>query len=179
MKSQRLKHRILMLYSGLVRLVLSPGLDEIPFLRALRGRLYALGMPKCGPNFQVSSNAILWGLEHLHVGSDVYIAPGVTLICLDQLTLGDRVLISPNVVITNGNHVFKDGGYAVSENVVKPVSIGDGSWIGSNSTIVAGVKIGKGVLVAANAAVIRDVPDYDVVGGVPARSLKRPVSEGA
>jgi acetyltransferase-like isoleucine patch superfamily enzyme len=171
MMSLRVKHRLLMLYSGLIRVLLCAALDEIPFLRRFRGFLYGLGMATCGRNVQVSSNAILWGLEHFHVGSDVYIGPGATLICLDRLEIGNGVLIAPNVVISNGNHVFRDGAYQASENTHKPITIGSGSWIGANATVLGGVIIGQGVLVAANAAVTRDVKDFAAVGGVPARTL--------
>lgn len=160
-----------MLYSGMVRLLLSIALDEIPFLRKMRGSLYGLVMPRCGGNFQVSSNAIIWGLEHLHVGKNVYVGPGVVMICLDKVFIEDGVLIAPNVVITNGNHKFKDGAYCHSENTTEPISIGQGSWIGANVTVLAGAVIGKGVLVAANATVTKNVMDYDVVGGVPAKAF--------
>ena len=163
---------MLMLYSGLVRVGCALALDEVPFLRRMRGFLYGLAMPRCGPNFQVSSNVILWGLEHLSVGRDVYVGPGVVIICLDTVTIGDGVLFGPGVVVTNGNHRFRDGAYRMAENLAKPISIDDGSWIGANVTLTAGARIGKGALVAANSVVSRDVDDYDVVGGVPARSLR-------
>jgi maltose O-acetyltransferase len=176
----RLRHRLLMLFSGCVRLATKPALDEVPLFRRMRGALYARGMPACGRNFQVSSDAILWGLEHLHVGNDVYVGPRVTIICLERVEIGDGVLMAPHVVITNGNHVYRDGRYRVEENEAKPVSIGAGSWIGANVTILAGVRIGRGALVAANAVVTGDVPDYEIVGGVPAKSLgKRPAPASA
>jgi acetyltransferase-like isoleucine patch superfamily enzyme len=181
MRPLRLKHRLLMLYSGLLRFALKPALDEIPFLRRLRGFCYGLVMPVCGSNFQVSSDAILWGLEHMRVGKDVYIGPGVVLICLEALTVGDGVLIGPHVVVSNGNHRYRDGAYQLRENEAAPIAIGAGSWIGANATVLAGVTIGKGVLVAANSTVTRDVSDYDSVGGVPARSLRSmpSMAEGA
>ena len=52
------------------------------------------------------------------------------------------------------------------------VSIGNDVWIGANATIMDGVKIGDGAIVAAGAVVTKDVPDYAIVGGVPARIIK-------
>jgi acetyltransferase-like isoleucine patch superfamily enzyme len=167
------KHKLLMFYSGLVRLALKLALDEIPSLRRLRGFCYGLAMPACGANLQVSSDAILWGLEHLHVGENVYVGPGVVVICLDNVSIGDGVLFGPHVVVSNGNHRFRNGAYQFAENTTAPIAIGAGSWIGANATILSGVTIGKGVLVAANSTVTHDVDDYDVVGGVPARSMRR------
>jgi acetyltransferase-like isoleucine patch superfamily enzyme len=164
-------HQWLMLYSGLVRLSMRLAPDEIPALRRLRGWLYGLAMPSCGRAVEVSSDAILWGLEHMSFGEGVYVGPRVTIICLDKLTIGDGVLLGPGAVISNGNHVFRDGGY-VRENTWAPIHIGAGCWIGANVTILGGVRIGRGVLIAANAAVTKDIEDFAVAGGVPARMLR-------
>jgi acetyltransferase-like isoleucine patch superfamily enzyme len=51
--------------------------------------------------------------------------------------------------------------------------IGDGSWIGANAVITAGVQIGRNVVVAGGSVVTKNVPDYAVVGGNPARVLKQ------
>ena len=53
-----------------------------------------------------------------------------------------------------------------------PVVIGDDVWIGRRAMIMPGVKIGNGVVVAAGAVVTKDVPDFAIVGGVPAKILK-------
>jgi maltose O-acetyltransferase len=57
-------------------------------------------------------------------------------------------------------------------NTFEPVEISDNVWIGSRATILPGVHIGEGAVVAAGAVVIRDVKDYEVVGGNPARTIK-------
>lgn len=57
-------------------------------------------------------------------------------------------------------------------SVVKEVSIGNDVWIGMRSIIMPGVTIGNGVVIGAGAVVTKDVPDYAVVGGVPARIIK-------
>ena len=57
------------------------------------------------------------------------------------------------------------------------ITLGNDVWIGMNATILYGVKIGNGVTVASGAVVTQDVPDYCVVGGVPAKIIKRKCSE--
>ncbi|EPZ37468.1 transferase hexapeptide repeat containing protein [Anoxybacillus ayderensis] len=52
------------------------------------------------------------------------------------------------------------------------MSIGNDVWIGANSIVLDGVKIGDGAIVAAGAVVTKDVPDYAIVGGVPARVIR-------
>ena len=54
---------------------------------------------------------------------------------------------------------------------MKPVTIKNDVWIGANTTILGGVTIGKGVIVGAGAVVTKDVPDYTIVGGVPAKEI--------
>ena len=59
----------------------------------------------------------------------------------------------------------------------KGIRIGDDVWIGMNATILYGVTIGNGVTIAAGAVVTHDVPDYCLVGGVPAKIIKRKCTE--
>ena len=58
------------------------------------------------------------------------------------------------------------------KNIEEAVVIGDDVWIGANCTITKGVKIGNGVIIAANSCVNKDVPNYAIVGGVPAKLIK-------
>ena len=62
---------------------------------------------------------------------------------------------------------LKDQGYRTA-----PVVIGDEAWLGANAVVLRGVRIGRGAIVGANSVVTRDVPDYAIVGGVPARLLR-------
>ena len=55
----------------------------------------------------------------------------------------------------------------------KPIIIGDDVWIGANAVILPGVTIGKHCVVAAGAVVTKDVPDNSIVGGVPAKEIKK------
>ena len=51
--------------------------------------------------------------------------------------------------------------------------IGEGSWLGINCVVLPGVRIGKNAIVAANSVVSKDVEDYSIVGGVPAKLIKK------
>ena len=55
----------------------------------------------------------------------------------------------------------------------KPIHIEDKTWLGSNVTVLPGVRIGEGAIVAAGAVVTKDVPENTVVGGVPAKVIKK------
>ena len=88
-----------------------------------------------------------------------------------NITIGDGSLIGHNVVLATVNHALEPEKNRT--NSYAPIHIGEHVWIGSNATILAGVNIGQWAVVAAGAVVTKDVPAYTVVGGVPARVIKR------
>jgi maltose O-acetyltransferase len=91
------------------------------------------------------------------------------------LKIGDDVMMGPDVVILSSSHdhdrtdiPMRFQGGAPNKLTV----IGNDVWIGTRVIIVHGVKIGNGVIIGAGAVVTKDVPDYAVVGGVPAKIIK-------
>jgi acetyltransferase-like isoleucine patch superfamily enzyme len=91
------------------------------------------------------------------------------------LYLGNNVLIAAHSVLVCGNHDFEKLDSATLDQAYygRPIRIGDDVWIGTNVTILGGVTVGDHAVVAAGAVVNADVEPYTVVGGVPARVLKR------
>ena len=87
-----------------------------------------------------------------------------------EFTIGNGTLIGHNVVLATINHHLSP--QYNRKNLYKPITIGNKVWIGSNATILQGVTIGDWSVVAAGAVVTKDVPDYTVVGGVPAKFLR-------
>ena len=85
--------------------------------------------------------------------------------------LGDGTLIGPKTVIVTLNHHQNPNKRA--NLIPKPVKIGKNVWIGANATILPGVTIGDGAVIAAGALVSKDVEANTVVGGVPAKLIKR------
>jgi acetyltransferase-like isoleucine patch superfamily enzyme len=97
-----------------------------------------------------------------------------TFIC-EGVTLDDEVFVGHGVTFTNDRYpraTAQDGRLQTETDwIVEPTRIKRGASIGSNATIVCGVTIGEGALVGAGAVVTRNVPDYAVVAGVPARVI--------
>lgn len=89
------------------------------------------------------------------------------------VTLEDGVFVGPNVTFTNDKHprsVTPDGKLKdASDWTVSPTRIGKGASLGGGSVIVCGVTVGKWAMVGAGAVVTKDVPDYAIVAGCPAR----------
>ena len=95
----------------------------------------------------------------------------------NSLEIGEKVLLSPNVYITDCDHEYRDIDVPVMDQGIvqrgQKVSIGDGSYIGINSVLVGNIKIGKHGVIGANSVVTKDVPDYCVAVGSPAKVVKR------
>jgi maltose O-acetyltransferase len=91
----------------------------------------------------------------------------------DEIVIGNNVLIGPQLMVFTANHnIARDKLIRLQPSTTGKVAIGDDVWIGGRVTILPGVTIGTGAVVAAGAVVSRDVPDYAVVGGVPATVLR-------
>ncbi|RAP47716.1 MAG: acetyltransferase [Methanosphaera sp. rholeuAM6] len=109
--------------------------------------------------------------KNIHLGENVFINAGCKMQDQGGIYIGDKVLIGHNVVFATLNH---DENPEIRGALhPKPIVVGDKTWIGSNSTILSGVTIGKGAIIAAGAVVTKDVPDNTVVGGVPAKLIKK------
>lgn len=92
-----------------------------------------------------------------------------------KVVFGKNVLTADKVYISDNGHGFDDINIPIMHQLVKfksEVFIGDGSWIGENVCII-GAKIGRNCVVGANSVVTKDIPDYCVVAGVPAKVIKK------
>jgi len=95
------------------------------------------------------------------------------------VTVGDRVYTSPFVQIVSVNHVFDDPNIPFAEQGItaEGIVIEDDVWIGSGAVITDGVRIGKGAVVAGGAVVTKDVEPLTIVGGVPAKVIRKITGE--
>lgn len=109
--------------------------------------------------------------KNIRFGKRVFINAGCKFQDQGGITIGDDVLIGHNCVIATLNHV--EAPDHRGNMTAAPVNIGNKVWIGANVTILQGVTIGDGAIIAAGAVVTKDVVPLTIVGGVPAKLLKR------
>lgn len=128
----------------------------------------------CGEGVKVSRGCLVD--RGSFIGSHTFINTNTTI---TKSNIGNYCSIGSYVVIGPGEHdvkrfslsgVFYNDSYA--ELTLRDVHIGHDVWIGTNAIILRGVTVGNGAVIAAGAIVTKDVPEYAVVAGVPARVIK-------
>lgn len=97
-----------------------------------------------------------------------------TIHCAERIVFRDRATAAEMVTVADSRH-FPDGdGEVFYDNTESaPVEIGENTWLAAKATVTLGVRIGANCIVAANAVVVRDVPDGAVVAGIPARIVRQ------
>jgi carbonic anhydrase/acetyltransferase-like protein (isoleucine patch superfamily) len=108
------------------------------------------------------------------VGDRCLIGKGSGIVGHLEIVIGNDVWTGHHVYITDQNHGYHDLGLPISRQVMpeRPVSIGDGSWLGHGTVVLPGSTIGHHVVVGANSVVTGHIPDFSVAVGVPARVIR-------
>lgn len=116
------------------------------------------------------------------IGNHVSFSERVHITSIEKIEIGDRVLIGSGVYIGDHHHGSYRGegqSHPGTGPIYRtlggggPVSIGDDVWIGDNAVIIGPVSIGRGSIIGANSVVRRDVPEWTIAAGAPARVIKR------
>ena len=126
---------------------------------------------KCGKNVAIEHGATFG--RKLKLGNRSGI--GINAWIKGDVSIGNDVLMAPNVVILTQNHVHESYDIPIIEQGTTPefpVVIEDDCWICQNVIIMPGVHVGRGSILAAGAVVTKNVPEFSIVGGNPARIIK-------
>lgn len=124
-----------------------------------------------------------FGLPRKHgtitIGNRCYFGEYNHITAINGITIGNNVLTGRWVTITDNSHGQTTKDHLEMPPIERPIEskgmvyIKDNVWIGDKATILPGVIIGEGAVIAANAVVTKDVPDYSVVAGNPAKIIKQ------
>ena len=111
----------------------------------------------------------------LSIGNRVTIGHFAHIVACKEVVIDDGVLFADKVFVSDCTHNYTDITKPILNqgvSIIKPVHIGEGSWIGEN-VCVCGASIGKHCVVGANSVVTKDIPDYCVAVGSPAKAIKK------
>ena len=152
--------------------------DKVPFLgriaNGVRVFLCHLAFDKCGKQIIVGRKAY-WGFNRIKIGD--YSGVGTNFkMSRSNLIMGNYVMMGQNVMVIGGTHKFDRTDVPMCQQGSYPkttLEIGDDVWIGSRVTILSNCKrIGNGAIIGACSVVTKDVPDYAIVAGNPAKIIK-------
>jgi acetyltransferase-like isoleucine patch superfamily enzyme len=138
-------------------------MDVLPFNK------FELGDRSVIEDFSTINN----GVGDVYIGHDTFV--GMSNVLIGPIHIGNNIIMAQNIVASGLNHIYED----ISQPIVKQnvstalITIGDDSWIAANVVITAGVGIGKHCVIAAGAVVTKNIPDYSVAAGNPARVIKQ------
>lgn len=137
-----------------------------------RKLFYFLAGVRIGRGSTIHMWANFFDPSGIRIGQDTIVGDHAFMDGRAPLSIGNHVDIASSVMIYNSEHNINEEGFAVIEKVtVGPVVIGDYVFIGPRVIILPGVKIGKGAVIGAGAVVTKDVPDFAIAGGVPAKII--------
>ncbi|HYE18957.1 MAG TPA: putative colanic acid biosynthesis acetyltransferase [Tepidisphaeraceae bacterium] len=114
-------------------------------------------------------SARVWAPWNLTLGPESSLGDRVDCYCVARVTVGANVTVSQGAFLCAATHDYED---PMMPLVVAPITIGDGAWVCANAFVGPGVTVGAGAVVGACAVVTRDVPEWTVVAGNPARAVK-------
>lgn len=106
--------------------------------------------------------------ERIKIGKNVFINSNLLAMARGGIRIEDNVQIAANVQLITNNHDMYDRLILLC----KPIVIREGAWIGAGATILPGIEVGKHAVIGAGAVVTKDVPDYAVVVGNPAKVIR-------
>ena len=131
-------------------------------------RRFSIGKRSVVESFSCINNAV----GDVVIGD--YTRIGLHCTVIGPVTIGNNVNLAQGITVSALNHNFEDTRLRIDEQGVNTseIIIDDDVWIGANAVITAGVHIGRHSVVAAGAVVTKDVPEYSVVGGVPAKVIR-------
>jgi putative colanic acid biosynthesis acetyltransferase WcaF len=114
----------------------------------------------------------IWGPWNLTLGRFACLGDGVDCYCVGEISLGDHSTVSQRAFLCAATHDVADPTMAL---VVRPIAIGASAWVCAEAFVGPGTSIGEGAVVAARAVAVRDVAPWTIVGGNPARMLRKRV----
>lgn len=125
-----------------------------------------------GNNVKIELGCVLWG-TYIEIGDNTILNPYTVI--YGKVILGKYIMVAPGVKLMGGGHNYDNLNIPMKEqgdNCKGGICIEDDVWIGTNAIVLDGVTIHRGAIIAAGATVTKDVPEYAIAAGNPAKVIK-------
>jgi len=138
-----------------------------------RSLLYRALFKKAGKDLFIYPNVYIIFSRKISVGKRVAINVNTYLDGRGEIVIGDNVMIGPGCIMSSCEHGYENTDVPMHQQPIRygKIEIGDDVWLGGNVCVKSGVTIHRGSVVAAGSVVTKDVPEYSIVGGVPAKII--------
>lgn len=158
--------------SHFIRLVFWRAIEKLLWVvpNALRISLLRLFGAKIGKRCLICRGAKFYAPWNFECGDFVCVGPRVEVYCKDNVSVGNQVVISQDAYLCTASHDITS---KIMELVTNPIKIGSNVWIAAKATVLPGVAIGDGVVIGACSVVAKDVPEWTVAVGNPAKIVKQ------
>lgn len=141
--------------------------SQLRYIRNIILRLFGAKIPLSS---LVYPSCDIWGPWNLVVGKNSCIGPNTRIYNRGKIIIGDNAVVSQGTYLCTASHDIADPKHSV---VIKPIMIENRAWVAADAFVCMGITIGEGAVVGARAAVFKDVEPWTVVGGNPAKVIKK------
>ena len=169
-----MKKLFLVLYYGLIQYLPMQPFPGYRLFYKIRYFFVKRLIKSCGENVIVKSKCYFGNGDRLSVGDRSQLGQNARL--GGTISIGDDVLMGPDVVMMATSHAYNRIDIPINqqgEAEERPIVIGDDVWIGTRVIILPGVKIGNHSIIAAGSVVTKSCESYSIIGGVPAKLIKK------
>ena len=168
-----IKHELVSTYEFISRIIFS--LPRHKLFNLIKANWLRIQGSKVGKGITFYPGIIINPGMNIEIGNHVDLAWGVLITTSGSVKIGDRTLVGYRTIISSSNHVIPENNGRIFDSGHKPenVIIDKDVWIGANCVIVAGVTIGEGAVIAAGSVVTKNVEPFTIVGGTPAKLIKK------
>jgi maltose O-acetyltransferase len=129
-------------------------------------------LPNAGKNLYIEPPFFCDYGYNIHCGENVYFNVNCVVLDASKVTIGSNALFGPGVQLYTASHPM-DPPTRRTHSLALPIHIGDDCWIGGNAIICPGVTIGNGCVIGAGSVVTKNIPDYSLAVGNPAKVIKK------
>jgi len=142
----------------------------LPAFRVWRNFVLRIFGANISAHVNIYSSARIWAPWNLEIGDYSSLGPNVDCYNQGKITIGSNTTISQKTYLCASSHDITDSKHAL---ILQPIVIEDQVWVAADAFIGPGVTIGEGAVIGARAAVFKDVLPWTVVGGNPAKFIKK------